>query len=145
MCKLLLLYYYILLLYIIIYYYYSASAMWHVTQLDIEKTLVGVCKRLIFDFSIDENARERRKKALLIYGEEYMGQGATVDQGLKELLSRFNTDPTDVHNNSTESKSTNTETSSVDSSTNVKNSDNEGVDKKEEDVKQTELYSVNLD
>merc|ERR1711871_1562159 len=65
------------------------NMMWSLTQMDIESTLVKVCRRVIRDNAVDERTRSLRTKLLLILGEEFMRYGVPSEKGISELLSKM--------------------------------------------------------
>ena len=65
------------------------SLMWNVTRLDIESTLVKVCKRVLRDRSVNEETLNMRAKALIILGEEFIRHGVSSDKGLGDLIQKM--------------------------------------------------------
>jgi curved DNA-binding protein CbpA len=68
---------------------HMVSLMWHMTQLDIEKTLSKVVTKVTHDHSIDKTAMEQRIEALLILGAEYSSHGTPMEIGLSDIKGKF--------------------------------------------------------
>lgn len=69
---------------------YFASMMWKITQMDIESTLVKVCKRVLHDHAVDEITRKLRARALVVLGTEFCKSYVSSSDGITELVNRMN-------------------------------------------------------
>jgi len=65
------------------------KAMWHITELDIQKTLAKVCHKVTHDHSVSDDILMKRKKALLLLGEAYANHGLSLEHGLADLRSKL--------------------------------------------------------
>jgi curved DNA-binding protein CbpA len=66
-----------------------SSVLWYLTELDITKTLSGVCNKVTYDVSVDENTRKLRKQALLILGNSFINCQGSTEAGLEEFKKRI--------------------------------------------------------
>lgn len=65
------------------------KALWHITELDIQKTLEKVCFKVLHDHSVTNPVLELRKKALLFLGEVYVSCGVSPEKGLEDIRERI--------------------------------------------------------
>ncbi len=63
------------------------EAMWHISVVDIERTLLAVTHKVCKDHSVDEKSRQQRAEALALLGELFM-QTALTSGGSKDPKSK---------------------------------------------------------
>jgi curved DNA-binding protein CbpA len=62
---------------------------WHVTELDIRKTLYSACHKVAHDHSVDEATMKKRIRALFIVGKVFMETGGSKEAGINDMLTRI--------------------------------------------------------
>ena len=66
----------------------SFPCRWHVTELDIRKTLYMVCHKVIKDRSVDAAILQKRNQGLLLLGNVFMECGCSKEVGMSYILEK---------------------------------------------------------